>query len=148
MTVVDIIEYPNPILRKKSEPVTTFDDALVSLLVDMFDTMDSKKGIGLAAPQIGILQQIIIISFEKDQFELINPEILDYSGQRDIQEEGCLSMPGVQVDVERYDIIKVKAQNRKGDYLEFESDGMVARIIQHEVDHLKGVLITDKGVLK
>ncbi|RAP39127.1 peptide deformylase [Candidatus Marinamargulisbacteria bacterium SCGC AAA071-K20] len=148
MAIVDILEYPHPVLRQKSEIVTQFDDGLTSLIVDMFDTMDSMKGIGLAAPQVGVLQQIIIISFESQSFELINPKILEFSGKRDIQEEGCLSMPEVHVDVVRHNTIKVRAQKRDGKSIEFESDGMIARIIQHEVDHLDGILITDKGLPK
>ena len=148
MAVVDILEYPNPILRQKSDEVSIFDDSLTTLLLDMFDTMVSQQGIGLAAPQVGVLQQILTVSFEERSFELVNPEILEVSSESTVKEEGCLSMPGVHVDVERPEAIKVKAQNKYGDFFEFNSEGMIARIIQHEVDHLHGILITDKGIPK
>ncbi len=145
MTTFDILINPNPILRQKTTPVTTFDSHLVTLIQNMFETMDSQKGIGLAAPQVGILDSVLVVGFKKNRFCLINPKIVESSGS-EWGEEGCLSIPDVRLDVKRATFIKVMAHDMDGNGIEIEADGFVARIIQHEMDHLEGVLIIDKGI--
>lgn len=148
MSIVEVLTYPNPILRQKSQPVKNFDANLKQLIRDMYDTMDSKNGIGLAAPQIGVLEQVVVVSYEGEDIELINPVIEEIFGKPIVMEEGCLSLPEVHVDVERKEGIRLSAQSVTGKTIQFQYEGMIARIIQHEIDHLNGVLITDKGIAK
>jgi len=113
MAVLPVLIYPDPILRQQSVAVTLFDDALDTLIQDMLATMHAHKGVGLAAPQVGILQQVIVMEFEGKKMALINPEIIPMKGTT-VEEEGCLSLPDTRVIIERADKIIVKAQNKKG----------------------------------
>lgn len=134
--------HPNPILREKTQLITKFDDDLLTLAQDMVDTAIENKGIGLAAPQVGILSQILVVTYD-EPFALVNPELISGSGS-DVVEEGCLSLPDVYIPVERFTKIKVKFQTITGEVVEATFKGLVARIIQHEMDHLNGVLILDR----
>ncbi len=140
----EIVKYPDPVLQQKAEPVTQFDQDLQSLVDDMFESMYAAKGIGLAAPQIGVSRQLttIDLSFGKtpeDKLVLINPEIIFREG-RQYEEEGCLSLPDIREKVSRSARVKVRAQNVKGDWQEFEGEELLARAFQHEIDHLLGIL--------
>lgn len=145
MSIYSVLTHPNPILRQVASPVTVFDDRLATFVSDMFETMDHKRGIGLAAPQIGCLDRVIVIGYKKRRFVLINPVIEYFSKKQTVLEEGCLSLPGVLVDVLRPSSVTVKAYDLLGNLFTLKEKGMVAKIIQHELDHLNGVLIVDHG---
>lgn len=145
MAVLDVVLYPDEGLAKVCEPVTVFDEKLNQFIDDMFDTMYEHEGIGLAAPQVASLTRVITIDIEGDktnQVVLINPEILESSGETGI-EEGCLSIPGHRALVPRKEKVKVKALNRKGEEVIYDADGLFAICIQHEIDHLNGILFVD-----
>jgi peptide deformylase len=145
MAVRKIKIYPADILEQNCDVVTRFDKKLAKILNDMYDTMIEFDGVGLAAPQIGLKQRIAIVDIDDDfgTIELMNPEIVEASGvQNGI--EGCLSFPKVYGEVTRFESIKVKAQDRKGREFFLEAEGFLARAIQHEVDHLNGILFTSK----
>ena len=137
-------EYPDPILRKYCDPIKNFDSTVATLVSDMLQLVVELKGVGLAAPQIGIDQRVFVIKTEQDTYEFINPTIIEVEGEQ-ISEEGCLSIPEVRVRIKRYSRIKVKAYNRLGQQftLDTRNNLDLARIIQHENDHLNGILITD-----
>lgn len=145
MAVLDVLIYPDENLAKVCEPVETVDDALRTFIDDMFETMYDHEGIGLAAPQVNVLKRVITIDIEGDktnQIVLINPEILASSGETGI-EEGCLSIPGCRALVPRKEKLTVKALNRDGEEFTLDADGLLAICIQHEIDHLNGVLFVD-----
>ena len=147
MSVLEVVHYGDPILRKKCNPVKEFSN-LESLLDDMFDTMYEENGIGLAANQVGLNMNLFIIDItgiEEDEKTrvFINGKIIDAWGESWF-EEGCLSIPDIRLNVKRPDIIKFKYQDEKGQEFEEEFDGLLARAIQHEVDHLNGVFIVDR----
>ncbi|WOJ97128.1 peptide deformylase [Congregibacter brevis] len=146
MAVLDIIEVPDERLREHSERVTEFDDALRGQVRDLLDTLKHTQGIGLSAPQAGILKRIILVHVPDDEFGerlYINPEILSKSKSRYVQ-ESCLSVPGVEATVVRCTRLKVRAQDANGETKEFDVDGLHAVCVQHELDHLDGVLFTDR----
>jgi peptide deformylase len=144
LPVRKIVTYPADILEQECETVIVFDKKLGKLLDDMYDTMIEYDGVGLAAPQIGIDKQIAIVDIDDSTtYELINPVIMETSGTQ-TGPEGCLSFPGLFGEVTRPYKIKVQAQNRKGKWFEMEAEDFLARAIQHEVDHLHGVLFTTK----
>lgn len=145
MAVLDVVLYPDEGLATVCAPVTQVDKELNRFIDDMFDTMYEHEGIGLAAPQVGILKRVITIDIEgdkTDQVVLINPEIIESSGETGI-EEGCLSIPGHRALVPRKEKVKVKALNRQGEEIIFEADDLFAICIQHEIDHLNGVLFVN-----
>jgi len=140
----EIVKYPDPILQRKADPVTVFDDALRALVADMFESMYAAKGIGLAAPQIGVSQQVTVIdlSFQKnpdDKMVLVNPEIVFREG-RQYEEEGCLSLPEIREKVSRSASVRVRAQNEHGQTIELDGEELLSRAFQHEIDHLHGIL--------
>ena len=148
MAIREIITYPHPVLREKAEEVTVFDEDLKALVQDMGETMYDAPGVGLAANQIGIAQQIVVVdqsdSPENKKFiALINPVISDGTGSV-IDEEGCLSVLDYQSKVKRFQKIHVTAQDLEGNPLAFDAEDRFARIIQHEVDHLNGTLFIDR----
>ena len=151
MAIRDIVKDGEPLLRKKSRPIESFDAKLCALLDDMLETMRAADGVGIAAPQVGILRQAVICELETEDpeqseiLELINPVIVKKSGKQ-IGAEGCLSVPGKRCDVERPKTIKVVFQNRKGEKLERVFTGFNAVVASHEIDHLSGVLFYDKEV--
>ncbi len=152
MTIKKIITYPHPVLRRKAECVTAFDDRLQQLIADMVETMYAAPGAGLAANQIGIALRIAVIDItptstaerkeEKKHLTLINPEISNGEGSQ-IDEEGCLSVVDFSAKVKRFQKIVVKAQDMEGQTREFDAENHFARVIQHETDHLNGKLFID-----
>jgi peptide deformylase len=146
MALRQIVHLPEPILRRKAKPLTRFDKDLQTLIEDMIETMREAPGVGLAAPQINISQQLAVVEYaEGELYVLINPEIARVSDEKVIGVEGCLSIPGLIGEVERHEAIQVKALNRHGSPVKLKVDGWMARIFQHEIDHLNGVLFTDKA---
>ncbi|MDQ0155966.1 peptide deformylase [Robertmurraya andreesenii] len=145
MTVKAIVTYPAEILEQECELVTVFDKKLAKLLNDMYDTMIEFDGVGLAAPQIGINKQIAVVDIDDESgtIEMINPEILETKGEQN-GVEGCLSFPGLYGEVSRPYFVKIKAQDRKGRTYTLEAEDYLARAIQHEIDHLHGILFTSK----
>ncbi|WP_061316952.1 peptide deformylase [Clostridium botulinum] len=147
MAIRNIRKYGDELLRKKSRKIEKIDDRILTLLEDMVETMYSAEGIGLAAPQVGILKRAVVIDVGEGLIKLINPEIIETEGnQKDV--EGCLSVPGEQGEVERPYKVKVKALNEKGEEIVLEGEGLLARAFCHEIDHLDGVLFVDKVIDK
>jgi len=143
--MLTILEFPDPRLRTKAQPVVVFDKALHTLIDAMFATMYAAPGIGLAATQVNVHKQLLVldVSEEKDApLALINPKIVERVGAQ-VYQEGCLSVPGIFADVERSDRIVVEAQDRNGQPVHIEADGLLAVCIQHEMDHLIGKLFVD-----
>ncbi len=136
----------NPILRQKSKEVKEITAEIKRLALDMTETMEVKDGLGLAAPQVSQLLRIIVVKPEPEQKSLIliNPEIKKISRKKDVMVEGCLSLPNVEVPVERAVKITVQALDFNGQKIKIKAKGLLARVIQHEVDHLEGILIVDK----
>ena len=146
MSVRNITEYKkDAVLRKKSSYVKKVDHGITDLLRDMADMMYHANGVGLAAPQVGIAKRVITIDIGSGLISLINPEIVAQTGeQKDI--EGCLSIPGIVGEVIRPNWVRVSGLNEKGEYVEFEGTGLLARAFCHEIDHLDGILFIDKLV--
>jgi peptide deformylase len=145
MAKLKILEFPDPRLRKKAEPVELVDDALRQLIDDMFETMYDAPGIGLAATQVDVHRRLLVadVSAEKDQpWVLINPEILARDGV-EVSEEGCLSVPGYYEEVERAEHVRVRYLDRDGNQVESDFDGLLSVCVQHEMDHLEGKLFVD-----
>ena len=153
MAILDIVTFPEPSLRLKSKQVTKFDTELQTLIDNMFETMRAAPGVGLAAPQIGESRRLVVVEYTEDEDEnakpkkyvLVNPEIIRRSEEMVTDIEGCLSLPGLAGMVERHEAVTVKAKNRFGKPLKIEADGWLARIFQHEIDHLDGVLYIDRA---
>ena len=146
MAVLDILEFPDPRLRTVAKPVVTVDDRVRKLIDDMFDTMYDAPGIGLAASQVDIHEQIIVIDVSEDRSQpmvFINPEITVLDEEHFQYDEGCLSVPGFYETVERPKHVRVKALDRNGDSFEITPEGLLAVCIQHEQDHLLGKLFVD-----
>jgi peptide deformylase len=144
----EVVKWPDPVLAKRGEDVTVFDAKLKKLVEEMFESMYAAQGIGLAAPQIAISQRITVIdcSFKKNPDEkvvLINPEIVERMGKQ-VEEEGCLSLPEIREKVSRAAWVKVRAQDVNGDPIEVEGEELLARAMQHEIDHLDGILFIDR----
>ena len=143
----EVLKYPDPLLSREGDRVTCFDSELEQLVDEMFDSMYAAQGIGLAAPQIGISKKITVIdvSFKEkpeDKLALINPEIVFRDGKQ-FEEEGCLSLPEIREKVHRAAHVKVRAQNVKGEFFDVEGKELLARALQHEIDHLHGILFID-----
>lgn len=143
MAVLEIRLYPDPILREKSRPVDRVDDGLRELMDNMAQTMYQNRGVGLAAVQVGVLKRVIIVDAGEELISLANPEIVRKSG-RQFGPEGCLSLPGIFLDVKRSREVMVRGLNREGKEVQVEGSGLRARALQHEIDHLDGVLILDR----
>jgi len=144
MSRLEIKTNPDPILREKAKKISEITPEIKRLILDMAETMKKANGIGLAAPQIGQSIRLCVINTEKGHLALINPTITWKSLRKENEEEGCLSVPGIFKPVKRSKIIYVKALNQDNKEIKFRASGLFARVIQHEVDHLDGVLITDK----
>lgn len=140
----EILQVGDPLLRKISEPVTKFDGALSALLDDMKETLKDAEGAGLAAPQIGVLQRVVVVDVEEGYFEFINPVFVWQKGEQ-TGPEGCLSVKGKAGTVTRPEKVKIIFQDRKGDRYSLVARGFFARAICHELDHLDGILYTDKA---
>lgn len=145
MAVRNIRTLEDEILRKKSRKVEEINDRIKVLIKDMFETMYKADGVGLAAPQVGILKRVVVIDVGTDPISLINPEIIESQGEY-LDEEGCLSIPGQQGKVLRPEKVKVKALNEEGEEIIIEGEGLLARALCHEIDHLDGILFIDKQI--
>jgi peptide deformylase len=145
MAVYQVIELPNEVLRARAKEVSKFNEGLARLLDNMKDTLYAENGLGLAAPQIGVSKRVVVIDTKDNYMELINPVILEKSGEQ-IGSEGCLSVPGLVGMVKRAENVKVKAYNRHGEEITVEGTGLLARALQHEIDHLDGVLFIDIAI--
>ena len=143
MAIRNIVTIDDPVLRKKSRPVVNFDEKLWTLLDDMKETLKKADGAGLAAVQVGILRRAVIVDVgDGKPLELINPEIVETSGEQEGQ-EGCLSLPGEWGVVRRPEFVRVRAQNRKGQWCMYKGEGLKARCFCHEIDHLDGIVYKD-----
>jgi peptide deformylase len=173
MALKTIVTLPDPVLRRKARPVSGFDRNLQSLIEDMIETMREAPGVGLAAPQVGISERLIVIEYADppedevgpsvDSLEtgeapaqprkvvkpklyvMVNPEIVKTSGETVVGVEGCLSIPGLVGEVERFSTIQVKGLNRRGQPMKVKAEGWLARIFQHEIDHINGVVFPDRA---
>jgi peptide deformylase len=153
VAVREIVKYPAPLLRLKAKPVQVFDKTLQTLIDDMFETMRDAPGVGLAAPQIGESLRVVVVEYTDDEREdarpkkyvLVNPEIVRESEETVTDLEGCLSVPGLAGEVERFEAVTVIAKNRFGKPIKLKASGWLARIFQHEIDHLNGVLYIDRA---
>ena len=145
MAIRKIVTKEDPVLHAKCRPVEKFDDRLATLIDDMKETLIEANGAGLAAPQVGILRRIALVDLGEEIVELINPEIVETEGEQE-EVEGCLSVPDVWGITKRPAWVKVKAMNRSGEEFEVEGEGLNARCLCHEIDHLDGHLFTDNVV--
>jgi len=144
MALRKIITEGNPTLAKKCRPVTRFDERLHTLLDDMKQTLKDAQGVGLAAPQVSVLRRVVVVDAGEEILELVNPELISESGEQDGL-EGCLSVPGKYGKVKRPNVVRIKAQDRSGDWYEYEGEGLIARCFCHELEHLDGHLYTEKA---
>ncbi len=147
MAIYDIVKFPDPILTKPAAPLTKITKNVLRVLDNMYETMKFANGIGLAGPQVNIAKRIAVVDVEdgKGRLDLINPVILE-GRDEELGPDGCLSIPGLYGDTMRYKWIRVRMQNLEGEYVEFEETDFRARCIQHEIDHLDGILFTSKAV--
>lgn len=175
MTLRTIVTLPDPVLRRKARPVSKFDKDFQTLVDDMIETMRQAPGVGLAAPQVGASERLIVVEYaeppEEDEQEatfparvdappeadhprkvvkpklyvMVNPEIVKTSEETVVGVEGCLSIPGLVGEVERFSTVQVKGQNRRGQPMKVKAEGWLARIFQHEVDHINGVVFPDRA---
>jgi peptide deformylase len=147
-----MVQADNPILRQKSKKVKRFGQALQNLIDDMVETMHATHGLGLAAPQIGVSQQLIVIQLPEDEedpqsgklYVLCNPEIVRTAGAEEESEEGCLSVPGFVGDVQRATVVTVKGLDSEGKKTRIKAEGLLARAFQHEIDHINGILFINR----
>jgi peptide deformylase len=153
MAILEIVKVPDPVLREKAKKVSKVTPAIQRLLDDMTETMRQAPGIGLAGPQVAALQRVIVVEVLKDEeypdmqygfFQLVNPEIVRVSKEVEEGIEGCLSIPGYTADVERFAAVEVRALDRSGKPVKIKARGFLARVFQHEIDHLDGVLYLDR----
>ena len=145
MALRNILREGDPTLAKKSRPVTEVTDRIRTILDDMADTTHAASGVGLAAPQVGVLRRMFIVEVEEGKlFELINPEVIEADGDQ-YGEEGCLSVPGYVGNVHRPEHVKIRGIDRNGQPVEYEGEGLLARAFMHEYDHLDGILYTAKA---
>jgi len=148
MSILKIYYYPEPVLRKETETVTSFDDTLTQLIADMGETMFDAPGIGLAAPQVGKSLKLIVVDITKESDEekefmpMFNPEIVEHEGKQ-IDEEGCLSLPELTSNVKRYQKVTVSYQDSEGKPHELTAENRFAVVLQHEIDHINGILFLD-----
>jgi peptide deformylase len=141
---LDIRTFGDPVLKTRAAPVESFDESLVRLTQDMLGTMRDNEGVGLAATQVGRLKRVFVAAIEDDEYVMVNPVLTDISETTETATEGCLSIPGIQVDVERPVAVTISGQDVSGKPLQIEASDLLARVLQHEVDHLDGVLILDR----
>jgi len=151
VAVLPIRIYGDPVLRRKADPVAEIDDEIRRLAGDMLETLADAEGVGLAGPQVGASHRLIVVHPPADRGEereeprvLVNPEVVQAEGPQVSGEEGCLSIPGIYEDVKRKERVRVHALDLDGQEVEMDADGWVARILQHEIDHLDGVLFVDR----
>ena len=142
--ILKVVKYPEPVLSQPGEPVTEFDAELQKLVDDMFETMYSSQGIGLAAPQVAVSKRVTVIDLSQgkdpaQKLVLVNPEVIFREGKQ-YEEEGCLSFPEIREKVQRAAKVKVRAQDAKGNWFEMDGEELLSRAFQHEIDHLDGML--------
>ncbi len=145
MAIRNIVKHGDPVLRKISRTVLKFDERLHTLLDDMRETMYEADGVGLAAPQVGILRRVCVVDIGEGLIELVNPVIIENSGEQ-TESEGCLSLPGNYKTTRRPMKVTVRAQDRNGNTFTVEGEGLLARAFCHEIDHLDGVLFIDRAI--
>ena len=162
MATRTIVTLPDPVLRRKARPITAFDRDLQTLVDEMIESMRAAPGVGLAAPQVGISERLIVVEYAEPPAEdeereedaepkevkprlyvMINPEIVKTSKETELGVEGCLSIPGLVGEVERFSMVQVKGLNRRGQPMKVKANGWLARIFQHEIDHLNGIVFPD-----
>jgi len=143
--ILEIRKIGDPVLKQKAQKVDKVDSKIKRLVEDMIETMKFANGVGLAAPQVGEPLRVIVVDYENKPIAFINPEILEAEGET-IDLEGCLSVPGIELKIKRYERIVFKAQDLNGKVKKYGAKGLLARVIQHEIDHLDGVLIVDRGI--
>ncbi len=141
---LEVRTFGDPVLKSRAAPVETFDEPLTRLAEDMLETMRAYEGVGLAANQVGRLKRILVAALEDEEIVIVNPVIEDESDERKRDSEGCLSIPEIQVDVERPVAVTVSGQDLTGQPVRLEAKDLLARILQHEIDHLDGVVILDR----
>jgi peptide deformylase len=141
---LDIRKFGDPVLKTRAAPVGTFDDSLARLTEEMLATMREKDGVGLAANQVGRLKRVLVASVEDEDYVIVNPVLSDVSETTEPGQEGCLSIPGINVEVDRATAVTVTGQDASGEPVRVEARDILARVFQHEVDHLDGVLILDR----
>ncbi len=141
---LEIKTFGDPVLKTRSAPVKEFDDTLLRLTEEMLDTMREREGVGLAANQVGRLRRVLVAAIEDDEYAVVNPVIESASDETDAGSEGCLSIPGIQVEVERPTAVTVSGLDPSGEPVRLQAEGLLARVLQHEIDHLNGVLILDR----
>ena len=141
---LDIRTFGDPVLKTRAAPVETFDESLARLTEDMLATMRDNDGVGLAANQVGRLKRVLVASVDDEDFVIVNPVVTERSETTERAPEGCLSIPGINVEVDRATAVTVTGQDASGEPLRVEAMDMLARVLQHEVDHLDGVLILDR----
>lgn len=139
-----ILTHPDPGLRKKSEPVDKIDESIRSLVDNMVEKMFKADGMGLAAPQVGEYLRIFVVDVEDDFHVFVNPEVTSTGGKEETAEEGCLSVPGVNAEVTRPNQVEIEGYDLDGEKFKLNREGMAARVVQHEMDHLKGILFFDR----
>jgi peptide deformylase len=145
LALAQIRQYPDPVLRMKAPPVEKFDDDLKRLVTRMGELMKDANGVGLAATQVGVLRRVFVFAPEEDKVAvLVNPEIVRRGDESDTDDEGCLSIQGVTMPVERSTSVRIEGRDERGDEVGYDFEGIVARIVQHELDHLDGTLILDR----
>lgn len=142
MAIRMIVKHPDPVLREKAHPVKKITPNVLRLLDDLAETMYDAEGVGLAAPQVGITKRLAVVNCGEGLIEMINPEIISKEGF-EVGSEGCLSIPGVSGDVQRYQKVTVRCLDRDGQERTYIGEGLLARAFQHEIDHLNGVLFID-----
>lgn len=143
MAILPVRRFGDPVLREKSQQVKEVDEQLKELIKTMEETMHEASGVGLAATQIGVLRKVFVFDVGDGAKAIINPQIVSREGTVE-EEEGCISVPGVRVKVKRAEKVKIRGQDPEGNPLEIEAEGLLARIFQHEMDHLEGKLILDR----
>ena len=141
---LDIRTFGDPVLKTRAAPVETFDDSLARLTEEMLATMRENDGVGLAANQVGRLKRVLVASVEDEDYVLVNPVISERAETTERVQEGCLSIPGINVEVDRPTAVTVTGQDASGEPVRIEAQDMLARVLQHELDHLDGVLILDR----
>jgi peptide deformylase len=141
---LDLRTFGDPVLKTRAAPVETFDESLSRLAEEMLITMREREGVGLAANQVGRLKRVLVAAVEDQEYVIVNPTIEETARSTEKDLEGCLSIPGIQVEVERPTAVTISGQDASGAPLHLEASGLLARVLQHEVDHLDGVLILDR----
>ncbi len=148
MAILEIRKYPDEVLKKKAQPISNIDGKLQKLIDDMIETMYKSNGIGLAAPQVGVSKRLIVVDTSQRENKsglivLVNPEIVMSDGEI-LSEEGCLSLPGFLTRLKRKEKVLIKGLDREGKEVEIEGEGLLGRALQHEIDHLEGILLIDR----